>query len=82
MKVTHVKKNVITTKTEVYYFNPCCHNMELAIHEEAYDILGCSAWDDLRRCVKGEIDKGNHSIIKYCPYCGTQLEWGEEYIKH
>lgn len=62
------------TKQRLMY-TACCHNMERVVHGESYAIHGLSDWDDIRRSIKDEIDKGEHSIIKFCPYCGKKIEW-------
>jgi hypothetical protein len=77
MEIRLKKVEVKTTRTDIKYSLPCCHNMGRVVTGEEYHILGISDWDDLRKNVKHEIDKGKYSIIKFCPYCGKQLNWEE-----
>lgn len=78
MKLTIRTLEVKTTRKEINYSLPCCTNMGRVITGESYAIHGISDWDDLRKCIRGEIDKGKYSIIKNCPYCGAKLEWEED----
>jgi hypothetical protein len=77
MEIRIKEVEIKTTRTDINYSLPCCSNMGRVIEGQSYHIMGVSDWDDLRKIVKEEIDKGKYSIIKFCPYCGNKLEWKE-----
>jgi len=76
MKITIEQVEVTVKKEKIYYLYPCCPGMERVVQEDSYDRFETGNWDDIRKAIKKEIDKGErYSIVKYCPYCGAKIEW-------
>jgi len=77
LKIRIKKIEVKTTRTEIIYPLPCCHNMGRVISGASYNYSGVSNWDHLRKAIKEELDRGKQSTVRFCPYCGAKIEWEE-----